>query len=759
MKAVQEHRVLWLLLLATVGGAILRLWSLSNNPPSVFTDELIPFAQTLNMMQFRGPLYSWTLFNPMNLTTIGLFGEPIAILLFGPTTFAIRSSGAIYGTLLIPLSYLLCNKFFDKRVSLLSALFTATMPFAIEASRAFYMDQSNVSLVFLVLGLVLLLERNGAITESLARVASGSVCFSLVIGDFFTIYGKITAILLFAIIVYYGLRNAKSSISTRFLNYVVVPASIAFTLVVALPLLTNQFFHTSVGYFGSGDSVLYGNYNLVLDGKYLTFVSNYGAYFGPNFLIVHGDPNPAQNTGLTGELLYPCLIFTYVGIVAAFYGLRANVQAAVRGYLLLLVWLFSAPLEVAAYSPIDYVDSSGATFMIIPLAVLTALGLLLVLGEFPTYWLKIVQAFKRPHLVQINHLPEVRRRRIDRGFSLTVFVAFAASLLMFSGAYFGLPQESKVDNVSGSLGWQWSYFYGFPQVAQYIQRSGLSEDTIFVSPHGLFGGSISTFNYYYYEQHVPLVYLNYYTDGAVTSVGIANVSSFYEPKQSLIISGSTSDLNIMASEGLNLSVIFSVYRPNGALAIMLIAVDPNLQSAALSELQHPTIVAAFNSSYSTLNLSQERSVSVGYTLQASFTVAARPVTIQRFYNLAQLNAPGLNVTGLRVASASLQPGGGEPGSLTIEAYLTNTTLNAQQYWSGVALLPNVTYSVFLSFNRTNFCFGVNNYATICGISSLISIPPTTILAGSGLPILRSTIRYWNEELSVSQLEYAYYHSE
>lgn len=743
-----------LLLILTLSALLLRIYSLGTNPPSVFTDELFPYVRTADLARHSGPFFSSTSLNPLNLLTIALFGEPQSIWAFGSTTEAIRISGAIYGTMLVPATYLLVSRILREKEAWWAAGFVAITPFAIQSSRAFYMDQSTVPLFYLMLGVVLFIDSSGNVSDSYLRLFGSYVCFGLVLGNVFSGYGKISCLGLMFILIAFALTRVDRGPWRRALAFGFLPGTILTFFILGLPTLTHSLTGASPGTLNYGDTVLQPQYNLVLGGHFELAVSRYAAYFGPDFLVVHGDPNPAQNTGVTGELLYPDIVFFFGGLIVLYQAFLKGSPWTRFGSIMVATWLAAGPVEVAIYAPTTYTDSSGSIFMIPALQIVSAIGACFAIDRMKS-WLE--GQGPRGRQSERDFAPSnMHRWRIKHsGPTMIVITAYVVCLGIFLNAYFGPAQLSKENDTSGALGWQWSLFYGFPEASEYIAHHDPTGSSVSISPNGLFGGSPSLFHYYYYQQSTPLNYLNYYSVGRIVADPIVNVSGYYSNVSTWIISGSPLDQEILTSQGGLANTVFTLQRPDGNLAIQVITTRPGLQPWAADELNESTIKAT-GVMESNQTISSPNTLDTTFSLTTRFVVPYQKFHPNQFFNLAGILNGGVNLAGIRLSSESLQPGGGSTSVLTLNSYLTNSSGTAIQLWSHLPILYNTTYQATIVYSHGFATAYLNQTPYVTSKLQLEQLTPNSIEMASSLSASLQTIGLWPFGLTAAQVGYLCY---
>ena len=361
------------LLSILVISAVLRFFDLSGNPPGVFTDELVPFAAVADLMRGFGVYYTTTV--PLSATFARvLFGQYQSLFLFGDTTLAIRFPGALYGTILVLLTYIMVRSLFNERLALWSSFLLAISPWAVQASRVFYMNQIQDSLTFLVLGVWLFWTGTSPKSPNKLRLYSSYIVFGISVGLYFTDDSRFPAAILFIMLLIYAYKARKGIWTPRDLqNLFLYSFTVVGLVLIGLPLLfvgsSSQVSGSAQFYFGSQNILLSEGWKGIE-----TFFARYVKYFMPRFLFISGDPNPSQNTGLTGEMLYPSLIFLYLGLAVSIRNIIKRERYSFP-FLLIWIWMLAAPVEISAFVHGGYTDSSAAMLMMPGIQVFSALGI------------------------------------------------------------------------------------------------------------------------------------------------------------------------------------------------------------------------------------------------------------------------------------------------------------------------------------------------------------------------------------------------
>ena len=263
------------LLLAIVIFSIVMHWfELSSTPPVVFTDELIPFVSSLALMQGHGVQLASDPYSLLNLLVITINLEWESILLFGPTTFAIRFPGIVFSVLLIISTFLLSNFLFGKRVAMFSSFLVSISPLIFQGSRVFYQIPLVESAMFLTVGSYLFIKYTSRRPE-LNGILASSLVLSFDVAGYVNLFSRALAVvLLFVVAIRSFFSEVFTPITRKILLLFVLPFSIVFAMTFVpeylAPLTVANSVHSSSWYFSY-------TVNLLLDGRrgIIEFLSKY----------------------------------------------------------------------------------------------------------------------------------------------------------------------------------------------------------------------------------------------------------------------------------------------------------------------------------------------------------------------------------------------------------------------------------------------------------------------------------------------------
>lgn len=156
---MKKYILFGLILLA----AILRLYKLDSNPPSLYWDETSLGYNAYSILKTGRDEHGK--FLPLtNFAAFGDYKPPgyiyaavPSIAIFGLNEFAIRFPSALFGTLTVVLTYLLAKKIFEnENIALLASFFLTISPWHLQFSRAAF--EANLGLFFSSLGIYLFIK-------------------------------------------------------------------------------------------------------------------------------------------------------------------------------------------------------------------------------------------------------------------------------------------------------------------------------------------------------------------------------------------------------------------------------------------------------------------------------------------------------------------------------------------------------------------------------------------------------------------------
>jgi 4-amino-4-deoxy-L-arabinose transferase-like glycosyltransferase len=744
------RRYHWLLLVLLVGAG-LRFWELSAYPPSVFYDEIYPYTVVLDQLRGQGVYFTPTT-SFGELLARAVFGQYTAVGALGPTTWAIRVPGALYGLLLVLGTFLLGRTLFEERVGLWAAFLVALEPLAVEGSRVLYMAEIQDAVAITVIATWLFITGLRAAGPARVRLYGSYILFGLTTGYFFSSYSRLTSALVLGLLVLYALWVHRRAWPRRDLqNLLLYPLAAEAFFLVLVPLLSASTAATQL----NGNATLYfGPANLLLTGHpsdLATFLTRYLQYYSPGFLLVHGDPNPSQNTGLTGEMLYPGAVFLYVGLL-----LLASTLLRRRGapfpQLLVLLWLASAPVVAAAFLYNNYTDSSGAQFLLPALEIIAALGIVRTLEA-----LDRAQARWRPAILRRAPRWEVVfRYRASRAGTVVLVAALVVSSAVFVDAYFVRAPPPVLNDPNS----QWGAMFGFPQAALYLASHGGASRPVYVSPDGLFGNNHTLFDLYFHSLSTPQNYLDYYSNGQILNVAEVNISNYYSAVPAYVLTGSAGDVLALRAHGLTATQSFVQYRPDGAFAVGVIDTEPGLNASRLSYLQaHLAFSASHLLGPTNLSAPGLRSIRDTFSMTAVFTIPSSPFTPGGTYHLVDNTNPTFSIgywsaNSFESAASAWQQ---FPEGAVYSRASTDLPGSWDRLWSPQPLAPGAKYAVTIESVNGSLSIYVNQSLEGSGALSYPLYPPgSEMLLDSNNTAFLWSVTVWSVALNPVDVAYLYY---
>lgn len=311
-----------------------------------------------------------------------VYGTVPFVALFGPTALGVRALSILSGLGIIILLYLFGRKSFGKKVGLLAAAVGAVSPWDISLSRGGF--EAHFALFLVLLGVYLFTKAR----ENPKFYIFSSISFGLTFHTYPTY--KVSLLLFLPLLFWYagGIKKILNS-SRKYLLTAV------FVFVILGGLALSQTFigesetrFSNINIFSQDkikDSIEQKiNFERQITNlpqsivKYFhnkpaeyakVFIENYLQNFSMDFLLLHGDRNPRHNMATMGELYVVELILFIIGVLTFW-------QRDRRVILFLLLWLILAPIPTAI---VDLPHSLRSSFMLPPLILLSALGLMTVL--------------------------------------------------------------------------------------------------------------------------------------------------------------------------------------------------------------------------------------------------------------------------------------------------------------------------------------------------------------------------------------------
>ena len=388
----------YILISVLVLAFFLRVVNIQNNPPALYGDELT-IALDANSLLYTA---KDQLGNVLPLTFAMGAGRPAGyvygsipfITIFGPNAVGVRMLSILSGVGIVFLLFLLCKKIFSEKVGLAAAIITAVSPWDINLSRAGFEAHFALFLGLLCVYFIILAKQRAQF------YIWAAISFGLAIHTYPTY--KLSLPLIAALFLWLNgwFKNTKSLKNKLYLS--IAGFSLVFFAVLAA-------FQTLEG----GSETRFSNINIFSQDKIKVkieqkvnlersisdlpaniakyfhnkpieyakiLIENYLQNFSVDFLVIHGDRNPRHNMATMGQIYLVEFILLLVGLLSFW-------QRNKRILLILLLWLILAPIPTAI---VDLPHTLRSSFMLPPLIILSALGLVAALNQKNKLYLLIL---------------------------------------------------------------------------------------------------------------------------------------------------------------------------------------------------------------------------------------------------------------------------------------------------------------------------------------------------------------------------------
>lgn len=384
-------KILWILGLVIAVSAFLRIYQISNNPPSLFGDELDLGYHAYSILK-TGKDYQGN-FMPLNFHSLAEWRTPLylysavpSVAVFGITPLGVRLPAVIFGILGVLAIYFLAKEITgNEKIGIMSSILLAISPWHLQYSRAGF--EVTEMLLFFILGLYYFLR----------SLKNGKLLWVPVVLFTFTpwIYSTAKLFAPFLMVAIFFIWR-KEILSLGKNNLVRAAAS---GLIVGIPLIcgilfggaTQRFSYISVfadpttepeigsaravdskarGEIGTGlspkftDKIVHNKFTYWGEG----ILKNYFESFSTEFLFIKGDPDPRQSVGI-GEMYRIEAIGLILGLIFFF----TQKEVSGKNKLLTAIWLLMAPIP-AALTKDGGDHATRLILMLPPLIILTAYG-------------------------------------------------------------------------------------------------------------------------------------------------------------------------------------------------------------------------------------------------------------------------------------------------------------------------------------------------------------------------------------------------
>lgn len=366
--------------------AILRIWSLGENPPAAYGDEISFAWNAWSILKTGADEYGQPF--PLQFRAFDDYKAPIPVYLlvpflklFGLSTFAVRLPVALFAVATVYITYLLGKKLMSGKNGLLAALLLAISPWHLHLSRGYF--ESTLALFFFVSAIYCFVKSR----EKRHYLVLSGLLFAATLYTYFT--PRILLVLFIPYLLWWGRKWV-------FDNKKLVGTSMVVLIVLTLPLLKLSLFNQGLSRINklaiSRDEKLK---KLVVDTRnsvaspeiikrvlhnrpiyWIRDVTNdYLEHFSLNFWYLYGDSSLRYFFGQMGMFYLFELPFFVVGL--------AVLWKKPQTFWLIAGWLMFAPIPAAV---------AGRPFAVRSLAMLPAPFFIVAAGLI-TVWDKINKTY------------------------------------------------------------------------------------------------------------------------------------------------------------------------------------------------------------------------------------------------------------------------------------------------------------------------------------------------------------------------------
>ncbi len=322
----RNQKDLFLLTVLTLIALVIRVILLGQNPPGLFCDEASTGYDAFSLLQTGRDQFGQ--FLPLFARSFGDYNEAFyryltipAVAILGLTSFSIRLPAAIFGTLTIPVTYLLARKSFDRRSAFFAALLLVISPWHIHFSRTAF--RAILFPFFFSLGIVFLLN---AIKGNPRWYLLCGVTFGLSLWTYSAARVFVPLFVFFT-----GIYLCYTGHLKRHPRYIL------WGTVIFLGFLSGLFY-----YWISPGGISRASQEIAFSP--LAWGQNYLSYFNPRYLFIKGDPNLRHSPYGIGQLH----LFEAISIA---FGIIMSLRRKSTAIFLLGLWLILYPIPAAFTAP------------------------------------------------------------------------------------------------------------------------------------------------------------------------------------------------------------------------------------------------------------------------------------------------------------------------------------------------------------------------------------------------------------------------
>ena len=234
-------------------------------------------------------------------------------------------------------------------------------------------------------------------------------------------------------------------------------------------------------------------------------------------------------------------------------------------------------------------------------------------------------------------------RMIIASFLITAILLFAGiNISTFSTDLYVSSNAYYQDN-NNSLNY---IFYGWNHVSQYLVENHLYNECLYYTPGkgGLYYNlsSSNNFNYFFFHQNFPLYWLYTYSGGKITVVHPlypGTIPSIPE-HSAIILSQNLSYPRLLNANGIDNSILYTVYRTDGQPAIEVIQISNDINLSEQTKIDVNNLFYRTNiSQFDSFNISSLSNLSNQITISIKFSIPFGLLHTGKLYSLIVSQVP------------------------------------------------------------------------------------------------------------------------
>ncbi|MBU0572834.1 glycosyltransferase family 39 protein [Patescibacteria group bacterium] len=456
-KLVKKYGLFFLILLVAV---VLRFMAISKVPPSLNWDEISHGYNAYSILKTGKD--EWGVSFPAIFRAYGDYKLPVYIYLtsvseffLGLSVLAVRLPSILAGIGVVIFTYLLAKELINKKVALISAFLVAIEPWSLFLSRGAF--EANLSLFFIVSGIYLFIIG----IKKTKWLPISVILLGLSVWTYNSARVFVPLLLVALKFIY---KKELLAVWKKKSKFVVLSTILA--LIIFVPMFSQLLNPTGQARYGWVAIIDEGAITKINEGRNLSelspllaravynkgtyfvtqFTSNWFSHFSPEFLFYEGGSHYQFSVPRHGLIYIVNLLFFLIGLVVL-------IKKPNKGSLLLLTWLFLAPIPSSLTREAPHV-LRAITMLPIPM-IISASGFIALIEWFDKkYRSLLIVAY------------------------IIILAAFARNYLF---EYFG---DYRKD-------YSWSWQYGYEQAVSYVKQNYDQYDKVIVTkkygePHEFF---------------------------------------------------------------------------------------------------------------------------------------------------------------------------------------------------------------------------------------------------------------------------------